>query len=41
MFGIHDPWIYSTYLLAVACVVFAAWYGLKNWNKDDKKDETR
>jgi hypothetical protein len=25
----------------VICVIFAAWFGLKYWNKDDDKDETR
>ena len=38
MFGIDDPFII---LLSVVCVIFAAWFGLKYWNKDDEKDETR
>ena len=41
MFGIDDPFIILPYLLSVVCVVFAAWFGLKYWNKDDEKDETR
>lgn len=38
MFGIQDPLIILPYLLSIVCVVFAAWYGIRNWNKDDKKD---
>ncbi len=38
MFGIEDPFILAPYLLMGACVIFAAWYGLKYWNKEDKKD---
>ena len=41
MFGIDDPFIILPYLLSVVCVIFAAWFGLKYWNKDDEKDETR
>ncbi|KAA6340707.1 hypothetical protein EZS27_011449 [termite gut metagenome] len=43
MFGISDPFIGLPYLLAVVCVAFAAWYGIKNWSKDDEneKDELR
>ena len=37
MFGIDDPFIILPYLLSVVCVVFAAWFGLKYWNKDDEK----
>ena len=40
MFGIDDPFIILPYLLSVVCVI-AAWFGLKYWNKDDEKDETR
>ena len=39
MFGIEDPFILAPYLLMGACVIFAAWYGLKYWNKEDKKDK--
>jgi hypothetical protein len=35
MFGIEDPLIYLPYLLSVVCVAFAAWYGVKYWNKDE------
>jgi hypothetical protein len=41
MFGIEDPLIYLPYLLSVICVVFAAWYGIKYWNKDNDKDEAQ
>ena len=41
MFGIDDTFIILPYLLSVVCVVFAAWFGLEYWNKDDEKDETR
>lgn len=41
MFGIHDPLIIAPYLLMVGCVIFSAWYGLKYWNKNDKKDKTK
>ena len=34
MFGIDDPFIILPYLLSVV-------FGLKYWNKDDEKDETR
>ena len=36
MFGIDDPFIILPYLLSVVCVIFAAWFGLKYWNKDDE-----
>jgi hypothetical protein len=39
MFGIEDPLIWLPYLLMVACVIFSAWYGLKNWHVDDKADK--
>lgn len=39
MFGVSDPLIYLPYLLSVVCVLFSAWYGVKNWNKEDKEDE--
>ena len=41
MFGIDDPFIILPYLLSVVCVIFAAWFWMKYWNKDDEKDETR
>lgn len=37
MFGIDDPFIILPYLLSVVCVVFAVWFGLEYWNKDDEK----
>lgn len=39
MFGVDDPFICLPYILSVLCVLFAAWYGIKSWNKDDKEDE--
>jgi len=41
MFGINDPLIILPYLLSVVCVLFSAWFGVKYWNKDDEKDESR
>ena len=35
MFGIDDPGIGLAYLLAFACVIFAIWFGVRNWNKDE------
>ncbi|MFA6769211.1 MAG: symporter small accessory protein [Parabacteroides sp.] len=34
MFGIDDILIILPYLLGIACVIFSAWYGIRNWNKD-------
>jgi hypothetical protein len=39
MFGIKDPLIWLPYVLGFVCLVFSAWYGLKNWSKDDKRDK--
>jgi hypothetical protein len=36
MFGIEDPGIWIAYLLAFICLVFAIWYGVSRWNKDEK-----
>lgn len=41
MFGINDPLIILPYLLSVVCVLLSAWFGVKYWNKDDEKDESR
>ncbi len=38
MFGIDDPGIWLAYVLAAGCVVFAIWYGITRWNKDDVDD---
>lgn len=38
MFGIHDPGIWLPYVLAVACLLFAVWFGITRWNKDDDED---
>jgi hypothetical protein len=34
MFGIDDILIILPYLLGIACVIYSAWYGIRNWNKD-------
>ncbi|MEG1581297.1 MAG: hypothetical protein RR386_08560 [Bacteroidaceae bacterium] len=39
MFGISDPLILLPYAMGVGCVVFSVWYGIKNWNKEDKEEE--
>ena len=36
MFGIEDPGIYLAYLSAVACIVFALWFGITRWNRSDE-----
>ena len=33
MFGISDPWIWSTYLLCILSALLYVGYGLLNWNK--------
>jgi hypothetical protein len=38
MFGIEDPGIYITYLMAFGCLVFALWYGIAKWNEKDDDD---
>jgi hypothetical protein len=38
MFGIEDPGIRMAYLLAVACLIFAVWYGLSHWNSEEDTD---
>lgn len=38
MFGIHDPGIWLPYALAVACLLFAVWFGITRWNKDSDED---
>jgi hypothetical protein len=34
MFGINDVFILMPYILGLLCVIFSAWYGIANWNKD-------
>jgi hypothetical protein len=36
MFGIEDPGIRIAYLSAFVCLVFAIWYGVSRWNKDEE-----
>lgn len=38
MFGIEDPGIIAAYVLGVSCIVFAVWFGITHWNKEDKGD---
>lgn len=39
MFGIEDPGIWLPYVLAVACLIFSAWWGISRWNQDDESDK--
>ncbi|HKL91689.1 MAG: hypothetical protein PHQ26_04010 [Bacteroidales bacterium] len=39
MFGIPDPGVWLAYVLEIACLLFAAWYGIRYWNQDDTKNE--
>jgi hypothetical protein len=39
MFGIEDPGIWTAYLLAFVCLIFAVWYGLTRWNREDDADK--
>jgi hypothetical protein len=34
MFGIEDLGIIIAYLIGVACLIFALWYGITKWNKE-------
>lgn len=36
MFGINDPGILFAYLMAAGSVVFALWFGITRWNRDEK-----
>jgi hypothetical protein len=38
MFGMEDPGIWMAYLLAFACLIFALWYGLSRWNREEDTD---
>ncbi len=39
MFGIADPGIYFAYLMVFLCILFAAFYGIRYWNKGNDEDE--
>ncbi|MDL2222631.1 hypothetical protein LJB98_00855 [Bacteroidales bacterium OttesenSCG-928-M11] len=41
MFGIEDPGIWSAYLLGFGCLVFALYFGIRNWNKEDNNDKSK
>lgn len=34
MFGIKDFFVLLPYILGFICLIFSAWYGVSNWNKD-------
>ncbi len=38
MFGIDDPGIWIAYLMAFGCVIFALWFGITHWNKENDSD---
>ena len=38
MFGISDPWIWSTYLLCILSAALCVTYGLVNWNKGAEEE---
>jgi hypothetical protein len=38
MFGINDLGILSAYILGFGCLVFAIWFGISRWNKDDNEN---
>lgn len=38
MFGIDDLGIWLAYLLAFACLLFAVWFGVTTWNRDDEEE---
>lgn len=38
MFGIHDPGIWLAYVLAFACAIYSIWFGITQWNRDDKEE---
>lgn len=37
MLGINDPDIIIAYMLGICCLIFAIWFGISQWNKEDKK----
>lgn len=39
MFGIPDPWIWSTYLLCILSAALCVAYGLINWNKGAEEEK--
>jgi TRAP-type C4-dicarboxylate transport system permease small subunit len=39
MLGIPDPGIWLAYVLAVVCVAFSIWFGIKYWNEEDSEEE--
>jgi hypothetical protein len=40
MFGIYDIFIILPYLLSLLCIIFAAWFGITHWNKDNTNDQS-
>ena len=39
MFGISDPWIWSTYLLCIISATICVTYGLLNWNRGAEDEQ--
>lgn len=39
MFGLSDPWIWSTYILCVISAGLCVAYGLVNWNKGAEEEK--
>lgn len=38
MFGISDPWVWMTYVICIAALLFSVVYGILRWNKDSDDD---
>lgn len=38
MFGISDLGVIMAYLLAFGCLIFALWFGISQWNKEDNEN---
>lgn len=41
MFGINDLGIIMAYLLGFCCLIFALWFGISRWNKDDNENSKK
>lgn len=39
MFGITDPWIWSTYILCILSAGLCVVYGLFNWNRGTEEEQ--
>jgi len=38
MFGLSDPWIWSTYLLCILSAGICVVYGIVNWNRGAEEE---